>query len=229
MLQKIERNGVLIDADLLNAQGAELGARMQQLEAQAYELAGQPFNLGSPKQIGELLFDKLKLPVARRTASGTPSTDEEVLAKLANDYPLPKVLLDHRALSKLKSTYTDKLPRMVNPRTGRVHTTYAQAVAVTGRLASNDPNLQNIPIRTAEGRRIREAFIAPRGRDDRVVRLLADRAADHGAHLRRRVADRGVRERRGRPSPHGGRDLRDDARRGDERAAPHTRRSSTSG
>ncbi len=163
VLQKVERNGVLIDADLLNGQGAELGARMQQLEAQAFELAGQPFNLGSPKQIGELLFDKLKLPVARRTASGAPSTDEDVLAKLANDYPLPKVLLDHRALSKLKSTYTDKLPRMVNPRTGRVHTTYAQAVAVTGRLASNDPNLQNIPIRTAEGRRIREAFIAPGG------------------------------------------------------------------
>ncbi len=163
VLQKVERNGVLIDADLLNRQGAELGNRMADLEAKAYELAGQPFNLGSPKQIGELLFDKLKLPVARRTASGAPSTDEDVLAKLANDYPLPKVLLDHRALSKLKSTYTDKLPKMVNPVTGRVHTNYAQAVAVTGRLASNDPNLQNIPIRTAEGRRIREAFIAPEG------------------------------------------------------------------
>jgi DNA polymerase-1 len=163
VLQKIERNGVLIDADLLNRQGAELGAKMQALEAQAFELAGQPFNLGSPKQIGELLFGKLALPVARRTASGAPSTDEDVLAKLAQDYPLPKVLLDHRALSKLKSTYTDKLPKMVNARTGRVHTTYAQAVAVTGRLASNDPNLQNIPVRTAEGRRIREAFVAPAG------------------------------------------------------------------
>lgn len=163
VLQKVERNGVLIDADLLNRQGAELGAKMQELEAKAFELAGQPFNLGSPKQIGELLFTKLNLPVARRTASGTPSTDEDVLAKLAIDYPLPKVLLDHRALSKLKSTYTDKLPRMVNPSTGRVHTTYAQAVAVTGRLASNDPNLQNIPVRTAEGRRIREAFVAPPG------------------------------------------------------------------
>ncbi len=163
VLQKIERNGVLIDPDQMNRQGAELGARMAELEAKAFELAGQPFNLGSPKQIGELLFDKLKLPVARRTASGAPSTDEDVLAKLANDYPLPKVLLDHRALSKLKSTYTDKLPKMINPRTGRVHTTYAQAVAVTGRLASNDPNLQNIPIRTAEGRRIREAFVAPAG------------------------------------------------------------------
>ncbi len=163
VLQKVERNGVLIDADLLNRQGAELGNRMAELEAKAYELAGQPFNLGSPKQIGELLFDKLKLPVARRTASGAPSTDEDVLAKLADDFPLPRVLLDHRALSKLKSTYTDKLPRMVNPATGRVHTNYAQAVAVTGRLASNDPNLQNIPIRTAEGRRIREAFIASEG------------------------------------------------------------------
>ncbi len=163
VLQKVERNGVLIDADLLTRQGNELGARMAELETQAYELAGQPFNLGSPKQIGELLFDKLKLPVARRTASGAPSTDEDVLAKLANDFPLPKVLLDHRALSKLKSTYTDKLPKMVNPATGRVHTNYAQAVAVTGRLASNDPNLQNIPIRTAEGRRIREAFVAPAG------------------------------------------------------------------
>jgi DNA polymerase-1 len=163
VLQKVERNGVLIDADLLNRQGAELGAKMAELEAKAYELAGQPFNLGSPKQIGELLFDKLKLPVARRTASGAPSTDEDVLAKLANDYPLPKVLLDHRALSKLKSTYTDKLPKMVHPVTGRVHTNYAQAVAVTGRLASNDPNLQNIPVRTAEGRRIREAFVAPPG------------------------------------------------------------------
>jgi len=163
VLQKVERNGVLIDADLLNRQGAELGARMAELEAKAYELAGQPFNLGSPKQIGELLFDKLKLPVARRTASGAPSTDEDVLAKLANDFPLPKVLLDHRGLSKLKSTYTDKLPKMVHPVTGRVHTNYAQAVAVTGRLASNDPNLQNIPVRTAEGRRIREAFIAPEG------------------------------------------------------------------
>ncbi|MEO8935245.1 MAG: DNA polymerase I [Burkholderiaceae bacterium] len=163
VLQKVERNGVLIDADLLNRQGAELGAKMAELETKAFELAGQPFNLGSPKQIGELLFDKLKLPVARRTASGAPSTDEDVLAKLANDYPLPKVLLDHRALSKLKSTYTDKLPKMVNPATGRVHTNYAQAVAVTGRLASNDPNLQNIPVRTAEGRRIREAFIAPTG------------------------------------------------------------------
>ncbi|ASU40607.1 DNA polymerase I [Herbaspirillum sp. meg3] len=163
VLQKIERNGVLIDADILATQSGELGKRMLEIEQQAYELAGQPFNLNSPKQLGEILFEKLQLPVVKKTPSGTPSTDEEVLQKLAEDYPLPKILLDYRGLSKLKSTYTDKLPKMVDPTTGRVHTNYAQAVAVTGRLASNDPNLQNIPIRTAEGRRIREAFIAPPG------------------------------------------------------------------
>jgi DNA polymerase-1 len=163
VLQKMERNGVLVDGALLNTQSNELGKRMLEIEREAYDLAGQPFNLNSPKQIGEIFFDKLKLPVVKKTPSGTPSTDEEVLQKLAEDYPLPKVLLDYRSLSKLKSTYTDKLPRMVNARTGRVHTTYAQAVAVTGRLSSNEPNLQNIPIRTAEGRRIREAFIAPPG------------------------------------------------------------------
>jgi DNA polymerase-1 len=133
------------------------------LEQQAYQLAGQPFNLASPKQLGEILFERMKLPTLRKTATGQPSTDEEVLTELAADYPLPKVLLEHRALSKLKSTYTDKLPQMVNPHTGRVHTTFSQATAVTGRLASSDPNLQNIPVRTAEGRRIREAFIAPPG------------------------------------------------------------------
>jgi len=162
-LQKIERNGVLVDPVLLGAQSQELGRRMLEIEKQAYELAGQPFNLNSPKQIGEIFFDKLKLPVVKKTPSGAPSTDEEVLQKLAEDYPLPKVLLDYRSLSKLKSTYTDKLPKMIDATTGRVHTNYAQAVAVTGRLASNEPNLQNIPIRTAEGRRIREAFIAPPG------------------------------------------------------------------
>ncbi|ELX12622.1 DNA polymerase I [Janthinobacterium sp. HH01] len=163
VLQKIERNGVHIDAELLNIQSAELGARIVELEAKAHELAEQPFNLGSPKQIGEIFFEKLKLPVVKKTPSGAPSTDEEVLQKLAEDYPLPKVLLEYRSLSKLKSTYTDKLPKGINQETGRVHTNYAQAVAVTGRLASNDPNLQNIPIRTKEGRRIREAFIAPPG------------------------------------------------------------------
>jgi DNA polymerase-1 len=163
VLQKIERNGVLIDAELLAVQSHELGARIVELEQQAFELAGGPFNLGSPKQIGEIFFGKLQLPVIKKTPTGAPSTDEEVLQKLAEDYPLPKVLLEYRGLSKLKSTYTDKLPKMVNSTTGRVHTNYAQAVAVTGRLASNDPNLQNIPIRTKEGRRIREAFVAGPG------------------------------------------------------------------
>jgi len=163
VLQKIERNGVLIDAEKLAVQSNELAVRIAELEQQAYELAGGPFNLGSPKQIGEIFFGKLQLPVIKKTATGAPSTDEEVLQKLAEDYPLPKILLEHRGLSKLKSTYTDKLPKMVNPNTGRVHTNYAQAVAITGRLASNDPNLQNIPVRNAEGRRIREAFIAKPG------------------------------------------------------------------
>jgi DNA polymerase-1 len=163
VLYRIERNGVLIDSAKLAAQSQQLAERMVALEREAYQLAGQPFNLGSPKQIGEILFGKLGMPVKRKTASGAPSTDEDVLAELAADYPLPAKLLEHRGLSKLKGTYTDKLPLMVNPATGRVHTNYAQAVAVTGRLASNDPNLQNIPIRTAEGRRIREAFIAPPG------------------------------------------------------------------
>ena len=163
VLQKIERNGVLIDDELLNIQSAELAVKILELEKKAYELAEQPFNLGSPKQIGEIFFEKLKLPVVKKTPTGAPSTDEEVLQKLAEDYPLPKVLLEYRGMAKLKSTYTDKLPKMINVTTGRVHTNYAQAVAVTGRLASNDPNLQNIPIRSAEGRRIREAFIAPPG------------------------------------------------------------------
>ncbi|MDH4062524.1 MAG: DNA polymerase, partial [Aquincola sp.] len=163
LLIRIERHGVLIDSALLMQQSRELAERMVALEQEAYEIAGQPFNLGSPKQIGEVLFGKLGLPVKKKTASGAPSTDEEVLAELAADYPLPAKILEHRSFAKLKGTYTDKLPQMVNPHTGRVHTSYAQAVAVTGRLASNDPNLQNIPIRTPEGRRIREAFIAPPG------------------------------------------------------------------
>lgn len=163
ILGRIERTGVLIDGPKLAAQSQQLAERMVALEQQAYELAGQPFNLGSPKQIGEILFGKLGLPAKKKTASGAPSTDEDVLAELAADYPLPAKLLEHRGLSKLKGTYTDKLPLMVNPATGRVHTNYAQAVAVTGRLSSNDPNLQNIPIRTPEGRRVREAFIPPPG------------------------------------------------------------------
>ncbi|WP_308012424.1 DNA polymerase I [Paraburkholderia unamae] len=163
VLRKMERNGVLIDTERLEKQSAEIAVRLVELEQGAYALAGGEFNLGSPKQIGQIFFEKLQLPVVKKTPSGAPSTDEEVLQKLAEDYPLPKLLLEHRGLAKLKSTYTDKLPRMVNAQTGRVHTNYAQAVAVTGRLASNDPNLQNIPVRTGEGRRIREAFIAPAG------------------------------------------------------------------
>ncbi len=163
VLFRMEREGVMIDAALLAAQSKELGEKVLALEQQAYQLAGQPFNLSSPRQLGEILFQKMKLPAPRKTATGQPSTDEDVLTLLAADYPLPKVILEHRAVCKLKSTYTDKLPQMVNKRTGRVHTTFSQATAVTGRLASIDPNLQNIPVRTAEGRRIREAFVAPPG------------------------------------------------------------------
>ncbi len=163
LLARIERHGVLIDGARLQAQSHELAQRLVAIEQQAYEIAGQPFNMGSPKQIGEILFNKLGLPVVKKTATGAPSTDEEVLDKLAQDYPLPAKILEYRGLAKLKSTYTDKLPLMVNAQTGRVHTSYSQAVAVTGRLSSNDPNLQNIPIRTAEGRRVREAFVAPPG------------------------------------------------------------------
>jgi DNA polymerase-1 len=163
VLQRLERTGVLIDPQRLAEQSRQIGERLVALEQEAHALAGLPFNLGSPKQIGEVLFGTLGLPVKKKTASGAPSTDEEVLQELAADFALPAKLLEHRALAKLKGTYTDKLPLMIHPATGRVHTTYAQAVAVTGRLASNDPNLQNIPIRTPEGRRVREAFVAPPG------------------------------------------------------------------
>ncbi|MEZ5657065.1 MAG: DNA polymerase I [Burkholderiaceae bacterium] len=194
VLQRVERNGVLIDPKLLEKQSHELGIGMQQIERKVYEVAGQPFNINSPKQLGEILFGKLELPVIKKTASGGASTDEDVLTKLAEDYPLPKLVLDYRGLSKLKSTYTDKLPKMIHPRTGRVHTNYAQATAVTGRLASTDPNLQNIPVRTAEGRRIREAFIAPEG--SRIVscdysqielRIMAHISGDEG--LRKAFAE----------------------------------------
>jgi len=163
VLTVIERNGVRVDADELARQSHKLGQEMLQLEQRAYELAGQPFNLNSPKQLGEILFGRMQLPVVRKTAGGAPSTDEEVLTKLAQDYPLPQTLLEYRGLSKLKSTYTDKLPRMINAQTGRVHTHYSQAAVITGRLASSDPNLQNIPVRTEAGRRVREAFIAESG------------------------------------------------------------------
>ena len=160
VLLKIERNGVLIDDKKLNAQSHEIGKKILLLEEEAYQLAGQPFNLASPKQLQDILFNKLGIKPLKKTPSGAPSTDEDVLQELALDYPLPKLLLEHRSLSKLKSTYTDKLPKMINSSTGRIHTSYNQAVAITGRLASSDPNLQNIPIRTLEGRKIREAFIA---------------------------------------------------------------------
>ncbi|MEM1403903.1 MAG: DNA polymerase I [Pseudomonadota bacterium] len=163
VLSRMERTGALLDEDRLWEQSRELGQRLQALEEEAHNLAGQVFNLGSPKQLGEILFEKLELPILKKTPKGAPSTAEEVLQELALDYPLPKLLLEHRSLSKLKGTYTDKLPGMINPETGRIHTSYHQAVTATGRLSSSDPNLQNIPIRTEEGRRIRQAFIAPEG------------------------------------------------------------------
>jgi len=163
VLFAMERHGVLLDTAALDKQTRELSGRLTELEDQVHAQAGQPFNLGSPKQLQEILFNKQGLPVIKKTPGGQPSTDEDVLQQLALDHPLPKLILEYRTLSKLKSTYTDKLPKMVNPDTGRVHTNYAQAVANTGRLASNDPNLQNIPVRTPEGRRVREAFIAPQG------------------------------------------------------------------
>jgi len=163
VLSHIERNGALVDAKLLGKHSIELGERLTQLERKAYEIAGQEFNLSSPKQLGVILFEQQKLPVIKKTPTGTPSTAEEVLQELALDYPLPKVLMEYRGLAKLKSTYTDKLPQVINARTGRIHTSYHQAVAATGRLSSQDPNLQNIPIKTEEGRRIRQAFIAPAG------------------------------------------------------------------
>lgn len=163
VLFEMERKGVLLDLKLLECQSHELGEKMLALEGQAHAIAGHPFNLNSTTQLREVLFNQLKLPAIKKTPGGAPSTDEDVLQRLALDYPLAKILLEYRGLAKLKSTYTDKLPRMVDTATGRVHTNYAQAVAITGRLASNEPNLQNIPVRTAEGRRIREAFIASPG------------------------------------------------------------------
>ncbi|CAE6879205.1 In addition to polymerase activity [Vibrio sp. B1FIG11] len=163
VLSRIERTGVLIDDMKLSAQSVEIAARLDELEQKAYEIAEQEFNMNSPKQLQALLFEKMGLPVIKKTPSGTPSTNEEVLQELALDYPLPKLILEYRGLAKLKSTYTDKLPKMINPSTGRVHTSYHQAVTATGRLSSTDPNLQNIPIRNEEGRRIRQAFVAPTG------------------------------------------------------------------
>ena len=164
VLSRIERAGALVDDTLLFQQSQELAVRIIDLEKQAWELAGQEFNLASPKQLGEILFTKLEIPVLKKTAKGAPSTKEEVLQELALDYPLPKVLLEHRGLAKLKSTYTDKLPTMINRATKRIHTSYHQSGTATGRLSSSDPNLQNIPVRNAEGRRVRQAFIAGQGK-----------------------------------------------------------------
>lgn len=187
VLSKIERNGALIDCQQLAAQSAELTARIAQLQDQAWALAGQEFNLASPKQLGEILFEKLNIPVLKKTAKGAASTKEEVLAELAVDYPLPKVILEHRGLAKLKSTYTDKLPSMVDPTSGRLHTSYHQAGTATGRLSSSDPNLQNIPIRTEEGRRVRKAFVAAPGSvlmaadySQIELRIMAELSADPG-------------------------------------------------
>ncbi|MDG2938434.1 DNA polymerase, partial [Vibrio parahaemolyticus] len=158
VLSRIERTGVFIDEMKLSAQSVEITARLDELEKKAYEIAEQEFNMNSPKQLQAILFEKMGLPVVKKTPSGTPSTNEEGLQELALDYPLPKLILEYRGLAKLKSTYTDKLPKMINPTTGRVHTSYHQAVTATGRLSSTDPNLQNIPIRNEAGRRIRQAF-----------------------------------------------------------------------
>ena len=163
VLSRIERNGVALDAERLHEQSQQLEQRIRELESEAFELAGREFNLGSPKQLGQILFDEQKIPVIKKTPKGAPSTAEAVLEELALDYPLPKVIMQHRGLAKLKSTYTDKLPRLLNKTTGRVHTSYHQAVTATGRLSSSDPNLQNIPIRTEEGRKIRQAFVARPG------------------------------------------------------------------
>ena len=187
VLARMEQHGVLIDGDRLTRQSAEMAKQMMQLEKDAHRAADQPFNLGSPKQLQQILFEKLGLPVIRKTPKGQPSTAEDVLQELAVDYELPSLILEHRSLSKLKSTYTDKLPQQINPRTGRVHTSYHQAVAATGRLSSSDPNLQNIPIRTPLGRRIREAFVAPRGcvimacdYSQIELRIMAHLSADEG-------------------------------------------------
>ena len=187
VLFDMEETGVLVDRKMLQTQSGELARKMAELEARAHELAGGPFNLGSPKQLQQILFEQQELPVIRKTPKGQPSTAEDVLVELANDYELPAVIIDYRSVSKLKSTYTDKLPLQINERTGRIHTSYHQAVAATGRLSSTDPNLQNIPIRTEEGRRIRQAFVAPKGHvllaadySQIELRIMAHLSADKG-------------------------------------------------
>ena len=209
VLSRIERTGVRVDVDELNAQSRDLAKRAAELEERAYAEAGSRFNMGSPKQIGAIFFEQLKLPVVSKTPKGAPSTSEAVLEKLAEDgYELPRLILEHRGVTKLRSTYTDKLPAMVHPETGRVHTSYHQAVAATGRLSSSDPNLQNIPIRSEAGRRIRRAFVPEPGYPHARCGLFADRAADHGPPLRRRAPARRLRRRSGYPPRHRRRDPR---------------------
>ncbi len=193
VLQRMERGGVLIDRAMLRQQSIELGARLEELRAIAQREAGQDFNVESPRQLQQILFEKLKIPVLRKTPTGQPSTAEDVLEELAGEHALPRLILEYRALAKLRSTYTDRLPEQIDSITGRVHTSYHQAVAATGRLSSTDPNLQNIPIRSPEGRRIRQAFIAPPGQIPGIGRLFADRAAHHGAPFRRRRAAASLR------------------------------------
>jgi DNA polymerase-1 len=187
VLARIENNGVLIDTGMLAQQSLELSGKLIALEQHAHDLAGQTFNLGSPKQIQDILYDRQKLPVLKKTPKGQPSTEESVLQELALNYPLPKVILEHRSLSKLKSTYIDKLPLQIDSQSGRIHTSYHQAIAATGRLSSSDPNLQNIPIRSEEGRKIRQAFVAPEGRkivaadySQIELRIMAHLSADEG-------------------------------------------------
>ncbi|MDO9241825.1 MAG: DNA polymerase I, partial [Methylicorpusculum sp.] len=187
VLSRIERNGVLIDCAMLAQHSLELAGQINSIEQHAHNLAGKTFNLGSPKQIQSIIYDQMNIPVIKKTPKGQPSTEESVLQELAIDYPLPKLILDYRSMSKLKSTYTDKLPQQINPKTGRVHTSYHQAVAATGRLSSSDPNLQNIPIRSSEGRRIRQAFISPEGYkivaadySQIELRIMAHLSADSG-------------------------------------------------
>ena len=216
VLLAMERHGVLVDRERLRTQSREFARQLQELLLQAHREAGHEFNIDSPKQLQQILFERLQLPVRRRTPTGQPSTAEDVLEELAEGYALPRIVLEYRALAKLKSTYTDKLPELVNERTGRIHTNYAQAVAATGRLSSLDPNLQNIPVRRAEGRRIRQAFIAAAGQRADRRGLLADRAAHHGAPVRGRESAR--RFRRGPRRAPG--DRRGSVRRGARRRSP---------